>query len=100
MPTATLTSKGQLTIPIEVREALGLQTGDKIEFFENEDGTYSVQPKTGSIMEMHGILAKYGRANIRKAPTVTDMDEAILKAAADDYRRSVGSDTDEDEKAS
>ena len=38
MPTATMTSKGQITIPIELRKALGLETGDKIDFFEVETG--------------------------------------------------------------
>jgi AbrB family looped-hinge helix DNA binding protein len=100
MPSATLTSKGQLTIPVEVREALGLKTGDKIDFFESEDGTYSIQPKTGSLMEMHGILAKYSRAKSRKAPSVEEMDEAILDAVADDYRHSIKTDSDVREKAS
>ena len=98
MPTATLTSKGQLTIPAEVREALGLKTGDKIDFFPNQDGSYTLQPKTGSIMEMRGILAKYAKG--RKALTITEMDEAIGEAVADDYLRSLGSHTDEKMKAS
>ena len=38
MPTATMTSKGQITIPIEVRKALGLDAGDKIDFVEIEKG--------------------------------------------------------------
>jgi AbrB family looped-hinge helix DNA binding protein len=38
MPTATVTSKGQITIPIEVRIALGLDPGDKIDFVEIEKG--------------------------------------------------------------
>ncbi|MCI4605520.1 AbrB/MazE/SpoVT family DNA-binding domain-containing protein, partial [Pseudomonas fluorescens] len=34
MATATLTSKGQITIPVQVRTALGLETGDRVEFVE------------------------------------------------------------------
>ncbi|HEY9127647.1 MAG TPA: AbrB/MazE/SpoVT family DNA-binding domain-containing protein [Acidobacteriaceae bacterium] len=98
MPTATLTSKGQLTIPVEVREALGLKTGDKIDFFPNQDGSYTLQPKTGSIMEMRGILAKYAKG--RKALTIAEMDEAIGEAVAEDYLRSVGGDRDDNKKAS
>lgn len=36
--TATLTSKGQLTVPQPVREALGLRTGDKVTFIEDNGG--------------------------------------------------------------
>ena len=38
MPTSTLTSKGQITLPQAVRQALGLETGDKIDFVEVEGG--------------------------------------------------------------
>jgi len=99
MPTATLTSKGQLTIPAEVREALGLKTGDKIQFFENPDGSYSLQPKTGSILEMYGMLAKYAPKH-RKALTPAEMDEAVLEGVLEDYERSVKDDSDVQGKAS
>ena len=42
MATATLTSKGQITIPVQVRTALGLETGDRVEFVEMEDGKFSM----------------------------------------------------------
>ena len=100
MPSATLTSKGQLTIPVEVREALALKTGDKIDFFRNEDGTYTLQPKTGSIMDLQGILAKYGYARTQKAPTIEEMDEAILEGVAEDYRQSLEKGSNVREKAS
>jgi antitoxin PrlF len=38
MPTATMTSKGQVTIPVKVREALGLKPGTRIDFYEIEKG--------------------------------------------------------------
>ncbi len=59
MPTATLTSKGQITIPIEVRRALGIEAGDRIDFFEIEKGKYGLRPRTGSIMDMKGCLAGF-----------------------------------------
>jgi antitoxin PrlF len=83
MPIATVTSKGQITIPIEVRKALKLKAGDKINFFENEDGEYTFQPKTGSIMEMKGILQKMGYAPLGYAPSIEEMDQAILDHAAE-----------------
>ncbi len=41
---ATVTSKGQVTIPHEIREALGLKTGEKIVFIERE-GEVVMRPK-------------------------------------------------------
>ncbi len=40
MPIATLTRKGQVTIPLAVRAALGLHTGDKLDFVEFERRWY------------------------------------------------------------
>ena len=39
MPTATLTTKGQVTIPKEVREHLGVETGDRLSFVVQDDGS-------------------------------------------------------------
>lgn len=83
MPTATITSKGQITIPIEVRKSLGLKAGDKIDFYEIEDGKYAFQPKTGSIMDLKGIVQKMGYAPLGYAPTVDEMNEDILDYAAE-----------------
>ena len=85
MPSATLTSKGQITIPIKIRTALGLDAGDKIDFVEIEKGQFAIRPRTGSIMEMRGCFPKLGYV-----PTIEEMDEAILDAAAADYLASVG----------
>jgi AbrB family looped-hinge helix DNA binding protein len=88
MATATLTSKGQITIPIKIRKALGLKTGDRIEIFEQEDGKYVLQPRTGSIMEMEGCLAGVGAAL-----SLEEMDQAILDHVVelDDATRSQAS---------
>ena len=89
MPTATMTSKGQVTIPIEVRRKLKLDAGDKIDFFEDAEGRYVIQPKTGSIMEMMGILRKMGYIPDHVV-TIEEMNQAVLDAVAEDYLRSVG----------
>jgi AbrB family looped-hinge helix DNA binding protein len=78
MPTATMTSKGQITIPIKVRKALGLKPGVKIDFYEVEDGEYAFRPKTGSIMEMRGCIPK-----LDHVLTIEEMNQAILDHAAE-----------------
>ncbi len=50
MPSAKLTSKGQITIPKEVREALGLRTGDRLAFRLQQDGTVVVEAETVDLM--------------------------------------------------
>lgn len=83
MPTATVTSKGQITIPLEVRKSLKLKAGDRIDFYETEPGKFAFQPKTGSIMDMQGILQKMGYAPLGYAPTVEQMDQDVLDLAAE-----------------
>lgn len=77
MPTATMTSKGQITIPIKVRKALKLKPGVRIDFYEVEDGEFAFRPKTGSIMEMEGCLPK-----LDHILTIEEMNRAILDRAA------------------
>ena len=62
MPSAKLTSKGQITIPVQIRTALGLDAGDKIDFFEIEKGQYAIKPRTEAILEAaaEGYLASVG----------------------------------------
>ena len=63
MPISTLTSKGQVTIPKNVRERLHLRTGDKLDFCVQEDGTIRVYPIARKVSEVFGLLAeKAGRA--------------------------------------
>ena len=47
--TATITSKGQLTIPKAIREQLNLQSGDKVEFLVDKDGSVRIVTITASI---------------------------------------------------
>jgi len=77
MPTATMTSKGQITIPIQVRKALGLKPGVRIDFYEVEDGEYAFRPKTGSIMEMKGCVPKPDHPI-----SIEEMNMAVLRHAA------------------
>ena len=51
MSTAVLTSKGQTTIPKDVRDYLGLRAGDRIEFVLTEDKTVLLKPATRAVTD-------------------------------------------------
>lgn len=62
MPTdATLTSKGQTTIPKEIRDGLGMKSGDRITFTLMPDATVVMRLKNKSITDLAGTLHKKGR---------------------------------------
>ena len=82
MSTATLTSKGQITLPKEVREHFRLAEGDRVEFVIEPGGQVQVRPLTGSVTALFGMVRRPG-----PAPTVEEMDEAMGRyLAADDER--------------
>ena len=56
MATATLTRKGQTTIPKEVREFLHLRAGDRMEFVMESDGRVWLRPAIRDISDLEGIL--------------------------------------------
>lgn len=64
---ATLTSKGQTTIPKEIRDSLGMKPGDRMTFTLMADGTVIMRVKTKSIMELAGMLHKKGRKTVALA---------------------------------
>jgi len=73
MPLATLTTKGQVTIPKEVRESLHLHSGDKIEFFVKESGEAVIRPICRKVDDVYCKLK-----NIKiKTISVEEMDQAI-----------------------
>jgi len=74
---ATLTSKGQITIPKGVRDALNLRPGDRLAFVLQADGTVRVLPITGSVKRLKGMLPKPSRAL-----SLEQMDAAIAKGAS------------------
>jgi AbrB family looped-hinge helix DNA binding protein len=97
MPTATMTSKGQITIPIELRKALGLDSGDKIDFYEVEKGQFRMIPRTASIRDLEGCIPK-----LDYVPTIEEMEADILNAAVEEYMAGIGeaiSSTERDEAA-
>ena len=58
---ATLTSKGQTTIPKEIRDSLGLRAGDRMTFTLMPDNTVVMRVKTKSVIDLAGLLRKKGR---------------------------------------
>jgi AbrB family looped-hinge helix DNA binding protein len=58
---ATLTSKGQTTIPKEIRDELGMKPGDRLTFTLMSDATVVMRVKNKSISELAGTLYKKGR---------------------------------------
>ena len=73
---ATITSKGQVTLPKPIRDKLHLEPGDKIDFLLEDDGCLRVEPVTASVTQLKGMVPKPG------VPiTLEQMDEAITRAA-------------------
>lgn len=58
---ATLTSKGQTTIPKEIRDSLRMKAGDRMTFTLMPDATVVMRVKSKSLAELAGKLHKKGR---------------------------------------
>jgi antitoxin PrlF len=82
---ATVTDKGQVTIPKEVRGRLKLRPRGKVEFAIEESGRVVMSAKQYSILDLVGILPKP-----KRTVTLEEMDEAIKQGAVDRYLRAVG----------
>lgn len=78
MPRATLTSKGQITLPKEIREYLHAKTGTQIDFSIRENGEIVVKAVNRSVKELDGILAPF----VKRPVTIEEMNEAIRKGWA------------------
>ncbi len=73
MALATLTSKGQVTIPKTVRNSLHLHAGDKVEFVITESKEALLRPITKKVDDVFGRLHKPGRKSI----SIKEMDDGI-----------------------
>ncbi|WP_026734642.1 AbrB/MazE/SpoVT family DNA-binding domain-containing protein [Fischerella sp. PCC 9605] len=69
----TITSKGQTTIPKEIREKLNLRPGDRISFIVEADGRVYIQPLNVHVEELSGILHQPGREPV----SIEEMNAAI-----------------------
>jgi antitoxin PrlF len=78
---STVTVKGQVTIPKEARDHLGLKPGDRVKFFMQPDGHVVILPKL-PVSALKGLLRTSKRASL------ADMDAAIAKGATRRFTRS------------
>ncbi len=67
----TMTTKGQVTVPREIRDRLGLKSGDKMAFTMLSDGTVVMRPKTRRLAELAGLLTRPGQPKV----AVADMNQ-------------------------
>ncbi|RZI93493.1 MAG: AbrB/MazE/SpoVT family DNA-binding domain-containing protein [Microbacterium sp.] len=77
MTIATATTKGQITIPQDIRERLGIVPGTRVDFVPTPDGRVWLRPVTGSVSDLFGT-ARYDGSPL----TIEEMNEGIRDAAA------------------
>ena len=75
MPTSTLTSKGQITIPREVRERLHLKTGSRVDFIVEASGQVVLKPLDRNFRSIRGIV----RSRRKRPVSIKEMNEAIAQ---------------------
>ena len=78
MASATVTSKGQITIPVAVRNELGLSTGSKVEFVEIARGQFAIVAATRSVQELNGLF----KGRRQKPLSISEMNAVIRRRAA------------------
>ena len=82
---ACMTSKGQVTLPKNIRDKLKLKAGDRLDFQEMPDGSVVMRAVNLSVFDLIGLLAKPGQ----KPVTVEEMNEGIAQAVVERYERSL-----------
>ncbi|GGF72281.1 hypothetical protein GCM10007301_35090 [Azorhizobium oxalatiphilum] len=82
MGASTVTSKGQVTLPVALRDKFAIQAGDLVEFFEGYDGTLKMRIRARSAASIVGTLSHL-RADPRYA---TDAEAIVEEVSARDAR--------------
>lgn len=72
MATATVTSKGQVTIPKEIRDYLKLRTAGRLEFLIDPQGSVRIAPATAEVRQLKGLISP-----AEKSVSLKDMQAAI-----------------------
>ena len=75
MPSSTLTSKGQITLPKAVRDHLHVAPGDRVDFVIETSGLVMVRPARSRLSELDGMLKRSGQRPV----SIEEMDEAIAR---------------------
>ncbi|WP_448003757.1 AbrB/MazE/SpoVT family DNA-binding domain-containing protein [Agromyces bauzanensis] len=78
MPVATMTSKGQITVPKEVRDDLHLTAGSKVLFVKLRSGHYRIVPRTGKVQDLGGMLYDPNEPPM----TIHEIEDAIAEGGA------------------
>lgn len=76
MYSATVTSKGQITLPKAVRKHLKLETGQRVEFLIGDDGTVTVWPVTADVTSLKSVLPPP-----KRTLTLDEIDKVIRERA-------------------
>ncbi len=82
MSISTLTSKGQVTIPKNLRESMSIDAGDKVEFLINEQNEVVIKPITKKAIDVFGQLNKYKKD---QPVSLKEMNEAVAKQFKKDF---------------
>lgn len=83
MATATITSKGQITLPKEVREHLGLRRGDRVDFVIDTEGNVHMRAAKRSVSELFGFLRRPDAVSV----SIEEIDESIAQSRQADEER-------------
>jgi antitoxin PrlF len=92
MSTATMTSKGQITVPKDVREDLKLQPGSKVMFVKIAPNHYRLVARTGKVEDLFGVLYR----PCQRTLSIEEINEGIAGAAAESGMRGVRNESAED----
>jgi len=86
MSEARMSSKGQITLPKDIRDRLGLKQGDRVRFIVENDGRVRLLPAKRDVSELLGILPKP-----KRRLSIEEMDDIVQTAVA---RHVLGHDRD------
>jgi antitoxin PrlF len=80
MASSLVTRKGQVTIPVEIRQELNIKEGDRVRFIRDGDGA-RIEPVGDVVAQSAGSLGKYRKGPV---PTIAELKEAMEQAIAED----------------
>jgi AbrB family looped-hinge helix DNA binding protein len=73
---ASITSKGQVTVPVEARRRLGLHPGSRVDFVFNERDHLEIIPVADSVVSLKGLVPKPARSL-----SLEEMEDAAAEGA-------------------